>query len=561
MIRFVRLGGVEGRHQVGDGGVVAVAVVLYLHQSHHVRVEAGDGADDLGALQLELRHRQGASVAAGGVGIAPHHSGEEVEHVEARDPQIPRLGQLRGLDPIPAAVIDVAGIDAVVRHQSEQVVGVAERPLQPVELVTDAQITVLGVEAGEPGQHAVRRLGVRLHHQLVLLVAQGPVARLLAHGGKLLGRLDEGRAIRKHQVVALAVVIEAEVAGHHQTGLGYQPHLHPLVALQQLAEALARHRHQIHRYRHSPHRLGHYQRIGTELGLVEILLHLARDAYLGARHQGAVGLGAVDEEAVGGGRIPVPLRVLNEEALVEAAHHLGHHAAGGIGLLGLELAGRHQGAAAAGALDGGHRHKSVYRADEGRRLAAITGGIAAAAETAGVILGSGQVFQRRIEGAGRISAARADGGLAAQGHVQGRDVARDPGHARIHTHLADAVHYLAAAIEHQGVVAVEHQVAAGLIGLGQDLGVGGGIGQHQTGTGGQGALQRQAVGGGIGEGFAVGIERQPVLGEIDGVAAEIAQLHRLVVASAFQVFGDKQLRLCLSRQRQPDGQRYQRVSS
>ncbi|MNJ82592.1 hypothetical protein D3C77_821020 [compost metagenome] len=51
------------------------------------------------------------------------------------------------------------------------------------------------------------------------------------------------------------------------------------------------------------------------------------------------------------------------------------------------------------------------------------------------------------------------------------------------------------------------------------------------------------------------------MGEIDGVAAEIAQLQSLVVASAFQIFGDKQLRLCLSSQRQPDGQRYQRVSS
>ncbi|MNS93160.1 hypothetical protein D3C72_1273160 [compost metagenome] len=59
-------------------------------------------------------------------------------------------------------------------------------------------------------------------------------------------------------------------------------------------------------------------------------------------------------------------------------------------------------------------------------------------------------------------------------------------------------------------------------------------------------MQRQAVGGGIGEGFAVGIERQPVLGEIDGIRAEVAQLHRLVVARAFQVFADQQLRLCLS---------------
>lgn len=89
VIRLVRLGSVQGRHQVGDGGVVAIAVVLYLHQPHHVRIEAGDGADDLGALQLELRHRQGASVAAGGVGIAAHNRGEEVEHVETGDPQIP----------------------------------------------------------------------------------------------------------------------------------------------------------------------------------------------------------------------------------------------------------------------------------------------------------------------------------------------------------------------------------------------------------------------------------------------------------------------------------------
>ncbi|MNH07683.1 hypothetical protein D3C79_670800 [compost metagenome] len=333
-------------------------------------------------------------------------------------------------------MIYVAAVDAVAGHQPEQVVGVAERPLQPVEFVTDTQVAILGVEAGIPGQHAVRRLGVRLHHQLVLLVAQGPVARLLAQGGKFLGRLDKRRTIRKHQVVALAVVIEAEVAGHHQTGLGYQPHLHPLVALQQLAEALARHRHQIHRYRHSPHRLGHYQRIGTELGLVEILLHLARDAYLGARHQGAVGLGAVDEEAVGGGRIPVPLRVLNEEALVEAAHHLGDDATGGIGLLRFELAGRHQRAAAARALDGGHGYQLIDRADEDGRLGAIAGSIAAAAEAAGVILGGGYILLRRIEGAGRISAARADGGLAAQGHVQGRDAAGHPGRAGIHPHLA-----------------------------------------------------------------------------------------------------------------------------
>ncbi|MOA48688.1 hypothetical protein D3C78_1714650 [compost metagenome] len=74
-------------------------------------------------------------------------------------------------------------------------------------------------------------------------------------------------------------------------------------------------------------------------------------------------------------------------------------------------------------------------------------------------------------------------------------------------------------------------------------------------------MQRQAVGGGFADGFAVGVEGQPVLGEIDGVAAEVAQLHRLVVAGPFQVFGDKQLRLCLSSERQPDGQRHQRVSS
>jgi hypothetical protein len=117
-------------------------------------------------------------------------------------------------------VIYLACVDAVAGHQPEQVVGVAKRPLQPVELVADAQVTVLGVEAGEPGQHTVRRLGVGLHHQLVLLVAQSPVARLLAHGGKFLGRLDERRAIGQHQVVALAVVIEAEVAGHHQAGAG-----------------------------------------------------------------------------------------------------------------------------------------------------------------------------------------------------------------------------------------------------------------------------------------------------------------------------------------------------
>ena len=333
------------------------------------------------------------------------------------------------------------------------------------------------------------------------------------------------------------------------------------MALQQLAEALARHRHQIHRYRHSPHRLSHYQRIGTELGLVEILLHLARDAHLGARHDGAVGLGAVDEEAVGGGRIPVPLRVLDEEALVETVHHLSDDATGGMGLLGFKLAGRYQRAAAAGALNGRHRHKSVYRTDEGGRLGTITGGIVAAAETAGVILGGGHVFQCRIERAGRISPARADGGLAAQGHVQGRDAARHPGSARIHPDLADTVHYLAAAIEHQGVVTVEHQVAAGLGRLGQDLAAGGGVGQHQAGTGGERALQCQAVGGGIGERLAVGIERQTVLREIDGSRAQIAQLHRLVVAGSFQVFADQQLCLCLSRERQPDGQRYQRVSS
>jgi hypothetical protein len=97
-----------------------------------------------------------------------------------------------------------------------------------------------------------------------------PVARLLAHGGKFLGRLDERRAIGQHQVVALAVVIEAEVAGHHQAGFRHQPYLHPLVTLQQLAQALARHRQQIHRSRDGPLRLGHHQLVGVELGLVEI---------------------------------------------------------------------------------------------------------------------------------------------------------------------------------------------------------------------------------------------------------------------------------------------------
>ena len=333
------------------------------------------------------------------------------------------------------------------------------------------------------------------------------------------------------------------------------------MTFQQLTQALPCHRHQIHRSRHGPSGPGHHQLVCVKLGLVEILFHLARDAHLGPRHDGSIGLGAVDKEAVGGGRIAVPLLILNEEALVEAAHHLGHHAAGGIGLLRFKLAGRHQRAAGAWALNGGHRHQAVHRADEGGRLGAIAGAIAAATQATGVIFRGGHIFLRRIEGGGGISPACGDGGLAAQGHVQGRDVARHPGRTRIHPHLAEAVDYLAAAIEHQGIVTVEHQVAAGAVGLGQDLAAGGGVGQHQARARGQCALQRQAVGGGFAERFAVGVERQPVLGEIDGVAAEVAQLHRLVVARAFQVFADEQLCLYLSRQRQPDGQRYQRVSS
>ncbi len=482
VIRFIRLSGVEGLDQIGDGGVVAVAVVLYLHQPHHIGIEAGDGADDLGTLLLELRHCQGATVAAGGVGIPAHHCGEEVEHVEAGDPQIPRLGELGGFYPVPAAVVYVTAVDAVARHQPEQVVGVTQRPLQPVEFVADAQVAIFGIEGGIPGQHPIRRLGVRLHHQLILLVAQGPLARLLAQGGKLLGRLDEGRAIREHQVVALAIVIEAEVAGHHQAGLGHQPHLHPLVALQQLVQGLARHRHQVHRREQGYHGLGHHQFIGIYLGLVEVLLHLARDAHLGPRHYGAVGLGAVDEETVRAGRIPVSLRILNEEALVETVYHLSDDATGGMGLLGFKLAGRHQRAAAAGALNGGHGYQLIDRADECRGQSAIAGTIATAAQAAGVILRGGHVFKRRIEGARRISPARGDSGLAAQGHVQGRDAAGHPGRARIHPHLPEAVHYLAAAIEHQSIVTVEHQVAAGLGRLGQDLGVGGRICQHQAGA-------------------------------------------------------------------------------
>lgn len=205
------------------------------------------------------------------------------------------------------------------------------------------------------------------------------------------------------------------------------------------------------------------------------------------------------------------MRVLDEEALVEAAYYLSDHTTGGMGLLGFKLAGWHQRAAAAGALNGGHGYQLINRADEDRGQSAIAGAIATATQAAGIILGGSHVLQRRIEGARRISPARGDGGLAAQCHVQGRDAAGHPGRARIPPHLAEAVHYLAAAIEHQSIVTVEHQVATGLVRLGQDLGVGGRIGQHQASARGQGALQRQAVGGGIGKRFAVGIERQPVL--------------------------------------------------
>ncbi|MNZ54516.1 hypothetical protein D3C78_724180 [compost metagenome] len=560
MILLVRQGGVEGPHQIGDGGVLPIAVVLYLHQPDHIGVEPGDGADDLGALQLELGHRQGASVAAGRVGITPHHCGEEVEHVEARHPQIPRSGQLRGLHPIPAAVIHIHRGDPVVRHQPVEVIGVADGPFQVAQPIADAQIALLGIEGGIPGQDAIRRLGIGLDHQLIQPIALGPLARLLAHGREFLGRLDERRAVGQHQVVALAIVVEAEVAGDHQAGLGHQPHPHPLVALQQGGQALARRRYQIHRRHQAHHGLGHRQGVGAELGLVVILLHLAGDTHLGPGHQPA-GLAALHEQAVGAGGIAVPLRVLDEESFIEAAHDLGYHPAGGIGGLGFELAGRHQRAAITAALNGRYGDQLVHRTGEDRRLCAIAALLAAATQAAHLIPGEALVFRRRVEGGLGPGAPQVDAGLAPQRHIQGRDGAGHPGGARIHPDLAQAVDYLVPPIEHQPIVAVEHQVAAELVGLGQGGGQRRGVGQHQAGAGGQGPLQGQAVGRSRRQGAAVGVEGQPVLTEIDRAGAEIAQLQRLVVAGSFQIFGDEQLCLHLSRQCQPDRERQQRVSS
>ncbi len=159
-----------------------------------------------------------------------------------------------------------------------------------------------------------------------------------------------------------------------------------------------------------------------------------------------------------------------------------------MGLLGFKLASQYQRAAAAGALNGRHGHKCLpgrrrwaagYRHRRHRRCSPVPLASSLAAATSSMPDRKGR--SRRVRPVLTVALRR---------RVMSRvetlpDAQAVPGY---HPDLADTVHYLAAAIEHQGVAPVEHQVAARLGRLGQDLAAGGGVGQRQAGPGGRACL-------------------------------------------------------------------------
>ena len=105
--------GVEGRHQILDGG----AVVLDLHQPEDVGVESGHGRDDLRLLPLELLR----GVGTPGPRVIRGEGGEVVQHVERRDPQVPLFLRNRGAGIVGGVIgsrgrLQPVGAEVVTQH-------------------------------------------------------------------------------------------------------------------------------------------------------------------------------------------------------------------------------------------------------------------------------------------------------------------------------------------------------------------------------------------------------------------------------------------------------------
>ena len=292
--------GVEGRHQIVDGG----SVVLDLHQPEYVGVKGGHGRDDLRLLPLELFW----GVGAAGPGVVRGEGGEVVQHVERGDPQVSLL--LRG------GGTGIAG----------RVVGARGR-LQPVGTETVAQHAgqvrnlVAGAEVVVPGH----RFPVRVDGGSGVLGAASVVdreaVRLVAgqqiDGG--LSRIDNaGRGPLPFRAVG-DFPVAVEVVGV-EDGQGLRkPEKHAFVAFpvgDRQVQLQRGHRIAAVQFRH---------RGGGDLGLVLVLAHLPFDLHPVPDGQFVRAL-VVDEDSVAGGLIPVA-RVLDEHTaeLALTLEIAGHH--------------------------------------------------------------------------------------------------------------------------------------------------------------------------------------------------------------------------------------------
>lgn len=355
------------------------AVVLHLHQAEQVGVHLGDGVDDLGALQLELLQALGAAVAAlGAVRIrliraehvegAPHAgvAGEVVEHVEAADAKVSAIQAGRG-----ALAVVVAGAQQIPRgdglipghDQAVLVVAVADHGLQIDRGIADAQVTLLRLPGGQPGELAVPRLDVRLEEDPVAGVGLGQRHGLGAARHMELGRLHQRGAVSEHQVVAPGGIVVAEVAAYLEGAVGVKAYPHPFVTLQGPGQGFPLQYPQRRGGRGGALGQGCQARRaavkqGLELGVAVILLDLGLQTDQGARLDvrvlaGEVLVVEVDENAVRRLGVAVPLHIQQVEALVEAFPQTRDHRLDRDALGAFELIVRDEGALVAAALDGG----------------------------------------------------------------------------------------------------------------------------------------------------------------------------------------------------------------
>ncbi|MNG94798.1 hypothetical protein D3C79_538160 [compost metagenome] len=374
--------GVQMRDQIADGGVLVEAVVLHLHQAEQIGVHLGDGVDYLGALLLEIFQVLGAPVAAlGAVRIslilAQHvegtaHAGvagEVVEHVEAADAQVGAGGAGRGaLAIVLVGAQQIAGRDGLpLRHyQPVLVIAVTHQGLQVDRGIADAQVTLLRLPGGQPGQLAVGGLEVGFEEYPVARIGLCQCLGLAAARHVQLGRFHQRGLMGEHQVVAPGGVVVAEVAADLERAVGIEPHPHPLVTLQRPGQGLPLQHPQWHGGGDAALRQ-HLQardlaiQDWLELGMAVVFRHLGFQTDLGPRLDGGVlaDVTQEDEDAVRALGVAIALEILQVEALVQALAEGADHRLDGHRLGAFKQIVRDQRALVATALNGGDGGEGV----------------------------------------------------------------------------------------------------------------------------------------------------------------------------------------------------------